>query len=199
MPEPKYTELEDMKVLNDPVRQFDRGVDYLESKGGEQSDQKAFALFKKSAAQGHVPAYANLAYCYMEGRGVARDEKAAVDWYHSAAKSGDVNAQFSLGAYYQNVLEKVNPQQAEQYRQAAISWYRAAAAQGDAEASIRAQELQRSQPVAAAKTTATLRKDSPVVKHAAPKVVTVVRADDNTAAANTPAANLHAHIARIRR
>ena len=42
----------------------------------------------------------NLGYLYAYGKGVPKDEAAAIDWYTRAANQGLASAQYSLGWTY---------------------------------------------------------------------------------------------------
>lgn len=62
---------------------------------------KIFDLYSRAAAQGHVAAQANLAYCYMAGIGTPVNDKMAVHWYSTAAiKGNSPSAQCHLGWCY---------------------------------------------------------------------------------------------------
>ena len=60
-----------------------------------------------------------------QGRGVARDDAAAVLWYQLAAGQGDAAAQLNLGVLHGN-----GQGVAQDYAEA-VKWYRLAAAQGN--------------------------------------------------------------------
>jgi TPR repeat protein len=62
------------------------------------------------------------------GRGVPKDERAAVRWYRAAAEQGNTSAQFNLGFMLANGRGVLKDERA------AVRWYRAAAEQGDADA-----------------------------------------------------------------
>jgi len=63
---------------------------------------------------------------YEQGRGVARNEAAAVKWYRKAADQGNATGQVNLGLMYEQG-RGVARDEAE-----AVKWYRKAADQGDA-------------------------------------------------------------------
>ena len=65
---------------------------------------------------------------YFEGQGVPQDDKEAFKWYRLAAKQGQVEAQYNLGAMY------FKGQGVPQDYKEALKWYRLAAAQGYAKA-----------------------------------------------------------------
>jgi len=62
------------------------------------------------------------------GKGIVESNQAAVKWYTLAAKQGDADAQFHLGAMHDNGKGIVES------NQAAVKWYTLAAEQGDADA-----------------------------------------------------------------
>jgi TPR repeat protein len=53
-------------------------------------------MWKQDAAKGDAHAQYNLGLLYAEGRGVVRNPKAAINWWHLAAKSGHTKAQHNL-------------------------------------------------------------------------------------------------------
>ena len=65
---------------------------------------------------------------YANGRGVAKDEKAAVAWFRMAGDQGDAAAQSNLGVLY------VNGRGVAKDEKAAAAWFHKAAQQGDADA-----------------------------------------------------------------
>jgi TPR repeat protein len=62
--------------------------------------QAEFARVLHLAEQGDAAAQLQLAGFYRAGRGVARDEDAAIRWYRAAAEKGLAEAQFELGKVY---------------------------------------------------------------------------------------------------
>jgi len=76
----------------------------------------------------------DLGYMYAHGRGVAKDDAQAVEWYRKAAEQGEARAQTDLGVMYRDG-RGVPPNQP-----VALQWFRKAAQQGDQ----RAQTLLRS-------------------------------------------------------
>ena len=60
-------------------------------------DHAAAAEFKRLAEQGDAEAQANLAEMYFTGRGIDRDQEAAIVWFRRAAEAGDVASQVHLG------------------------------------------------------------------------------------------------------
>lgn len=57
----------------------------------------ALEIAKKKAGENHPASHTLIGRIYSEGLGVAKDEKAAADWYTRGAQLGDVNAAFALG------------------------------------------------------------------------------------------------------
>ena len=57
---------------------------------------------RKAAIQGHAKAQFNLGKRYANGKGVAEDDKQAVQWYRSAAEQGLAKSQYALGYMYAN-------------------------------------------------------------------------------------------------
>ena len=58
--------------------------------------------YRLSADKGDALAQNNLGNMYAKGRGVLKDEAAAVRWYRLAAEQGGVTAQYNLGSMYVN-------------------------------------------------------------------------------------------------
>ena len=73
-------------------------------KGREAYDKGDYATalreFTTLAGQNHADAQFSLGLMYDDGRGVAQDDKQAVQWYKLAAGQGDADAQFNLGNRY---------------------------------------------------------------------------------------------------
>jgi len=82
----------------------------------------------KMAEQGNASAQYILGVRYESGRGVAKDEAAAVAWYRKAAAQGHGLGQYTLGVMYDN------GRGVESDEAAAVAWYEKAAAQGYASA-----------------------------------------------------------------
>lgn len=66
----------------------------------------------------------NLAGCYLEGKGVEKSEKEAVNWYRKAAEGGNRKSQFMLGACYEKGWG------VKQDNEMAAIWFRKAAENG---------------------------------------------------------------------
>jgi TPR repeat protein len=76
------------------------------------------------AEKGDAAAQLQLAGLYRNGRGIARDEAAAIRWYRAAAEKGLAEAQFELGKIYDTGVG--GPRDPFE----AVRWYRLAAQQG---------------------------------------------------------------------
>lgn len=85
------------------------------------------ALLAK-ANSGNAEAQVQVGEAYADGKGVARDPQAAVDWYTKAAAQGSVPAELHLAVLYRDGAGKTFPRNPEQ----AAAWYRKAADHGDA-------------------------------------------------------------------
>ena len=112
-----------------PQALFRMGVFYLDGMGPiEKNAKKAAEYFYESAKLGYAQAQYNLACLFSEGRGVMKDDAAALFWYLQAAKKGDAAAARTIGIFYlegNGVTRSIT--KAEQ-------WLRRAAEAGDFEA-----------------------------------------------------------------
>jgi hypothetical protein len=86
--------------------------------------QAEFARVSHLAEEGDPLAQLQLAVFYRTGRGVARDDQAAIRWYRAAADKGLAEAQFELGKVYDTGFG--GPRDPFE----AVRWYRLAAQQG---------------------------------------------------------------------
>ena len=78
------------------------------------------AELQNRAAGGDVEAQLNLAYRYRDGKGVAKDDAAAMNWAHRAADAGNADAMDFIGfAYLRGAVVKCNPAIAFGYFKAA--------------------------------------------------------------------------------
>jgi TPR repeat protein len=91
---------------------------------------KAVELLGPLAANGDVTAQYLLGNMYADGKGVARDDKAALLWFQRAAEKGDAAAQYNVGVSYASGTGTVK-NDAE-----AAKWFRRAADQGMAFAQL---------------------------------------------------------------
>ena len=84
-----------------PQALFRMGVFYLDGMGPIEKDpKKAAEYFYASARMGYAQAQYNLAGLFSEGRGVMKDDAAALFWYLQAAKQGDAAAARTIGIFY---------------------------------------------------------------------------------------------------
>jgi len=77
------------------------GYMYAKGLGVESNIDRAIYLTKQAAKKNHIRAEVNLAYLYIK-RGLNNDWKEAIKWLQKASKSGDSQAQKSLGILYYN-------------------------------------------------------------------------------------------------
>jgi TPR repeat protein len=114
-------------------RDLDEGLKLL-AKAAEAGDPRsrlmlqlyagALACYERAALAGHTQSMHNLAYLYLEGKGVEQDTATGLAWMRRSAESGEAMAQFHLGIFLtQGVLTAPDPAEA-------VSWYCRAAAQG---------------------------------------------------------------------
>ena len=61
---------------------------------------ESIADLRKKAAAGVAEAQTTLGVRYQKGRGVRKNYKEAVKWYHKAAEQGDAAGQYNLGLMY---------------------------------------------------------------------------------------------------
>ncbi len=104
----------------------------------DNDDAKFVFLIVSSAAHdGNVAAQCQLGWMFANGKGVERDDAAAVRWYSKSAGRGNPVAQNNLGKMYEEgrgVMRDVD---------IAVQWYRKAASQGVQEAERNLQRLGR--------------------------------------------------------
>jgi len=84
----------------------------------------ALEKFKQPAEHGHAQAQYNLGVMYLQGKGIAKDDKAAGVLLNKAAEQGHIEAQESLGLIYAKGLG------VERDWVQADKWYNIAAASG---------------------------------------------------------------------
>ena len=96
--------------------------------GPAASLQETAATLKALALRGDASAQYELGVRYSEGRGLARDIKAAVEWFEIAANQGLAPAQYRLGSYYEKGIG------VERDYAKARSYYQQAAENGNARA-----------------------------------------------------------------
>ena len=61
---------------------------------------EAFKLYAIATGMGYIPAYSNLARCFENGIGTAKDRQKAFYWYDSAVNAGDTSSLYPLGLCY---------------------------------------------------------------------------------------------------
>ena len=96
--------------------------------GPATSAASPFNLLRSAAERGDVEAQRNLAWAYLEGRGVHKDSAQAVRWWRRAADRGDSSAQNSLAWMF------FNGEGIAQDSAAAVRWWKLAGTQGNAPA-----------------------------------------------------------------
>ena len=96
--------------------------------GPAASPQETAATLKALATRGDASAQYELGVRYSEGRGLARDTKAAAQWFEKAANQGLAPAQYRLGSYYEKGIG------VERDYAKARSYYQQAAENGNARA-----------------------------------------------------------------
>ncbi|TAK63302.1 DnaJ domain-containing protein [Methylobacter sp.] len=87
--------------------------------------EKALPLYLQLAEQGNADAQFNVGLIYVNGQGITKDNKQAVDWFTKAANQGHREAQTKLGYMYatgKGVVQNYN---------SAVYWCYKAAEQGD--------------------------------------------------------------------
>ena len=62
--------------------------------------QKALALLPKCAEEGDADSMFSLGECFEHGRGVAKNEAKALEWYIRAAEIGHADAMHSIGVFF---------------------------------------------------------------------------------------------------
>ena len=106
---------------------------YLVGKDAPIDYVKAAYWLELAAAQGLPKAQTNLGYLYLQGLGVERNPKRAVELYRAAAEMGEPAAQANLGnAYFYGANEALYYDSgiASDYMKA-FEWYRRSAEQGN--------------------------------------------------------------------
>lgn len=89
--------------------------------------QEAFPKLKTAAEKGHKKAQYRLGRCYEKGRGTAKDEKLAFQWYSKGAKQEHGKSLCAVGKCYKDGIG------VEKDRKMAFQWFMRAAKQGNAE------------------------------------------------------------------
>ena len=106
--------------------------DYLQDASDFQqvgNAEMAFQSYMVAASDyGRPEAQLEVARCYQNGIGVAKNAENAIAWYKKAAEQGDAEAQCALGEFYYQAFG------VEKNEKEARRWYEAAATQGNATA-----------------------------------------------------------------
>ncbi len=90
---PKQPKKKTLPGSQDSTDLFERGTAAYET----EDFATGLTLYRQAAEQGNATAMSNLGFMYASGRGVPKDEKAAVAWYTQAAEQGDATATLVLG------------------------------------------------------------------------------------------------------
>jgi uncharacterized protein len=90
--------------------------------------EQAFKLFEQEGNKGNARAQFNLGLMFEFGKGVAKDEMKALEWFLKSADQGHAGAQFSLGWMFANG----NGVAKDEMR--AFEWYLKSADQGHSDA-----------------------------------------------------------------
>ena len=101
-------------------QKFDKGYEAWKKEDFTQ----AFKWFKESATEGNAQAQNWLGSCYLNGKGVEKDESKAFAWYNSSATLGSANGMANLGYCYYTGRGVT-----KDYKQA-VSWLEKAIAKG---------------------------------------------------------------------
>ncbi len=112
----------------DAVAQLNVGLMYLKGQGVEQSDEKAFEWFKKSANGRNEQAQFNVGLMYHKGQGVEQSYEKAFEWYKKSADNGNAQAQLNVGVMYRK------GEGVEQSDEKAFEWFKKSADNGNADA-----------------------------------------------------------------
>jgi len=97
---------------------------------GRTSQVEGVQFLRLPASQGWTGAQNTLGWAYLNGRGIAADQREAAIWWGLAARNGHVTAQSNLGLLYSS--GRGVPKDLTE----AIRWYRLAANRGDAAAQV---------------------------------------------------------------
>jgi uncharacterized protein (TIGR02145 family) len=62
--------------------------------------QEAFRWYKKAAEQGDANGQYELAYCYLNGKGIKQNDKKFLEWLNKSAKNGYSGAQLVVGEIF---------------------------------------------------------------------------------------------------
>ena len=136
---PKPVVVAKKKDMNDPVVQYETGMNYMYGKGGVEMDEiTAIKWLRKSADQGNRDAQFEMGVAYYWGfkrtTGIDKDLKISYEYLLKAANQGHVGAQTWIGDMHEKGKGTVKDWDK------AVYWYKKAAAQGDEGSKKRLQE-----------------------------------------------------------
>ena len=114
------------KTASEILSKYETSWNYQDGKRAYLQGDYATALkkFEPLAESGHAESQYYLGVIYKEGRGVAKDAKAAIKWYLKAAEQQHTEAQLALGLMYFFGSKRDDTK--------AIKWFTKAAEQGNA-------------------------------------------------------------------
>lgn len=120
-------ELQAAAKKRDPAAQYQLGRRYLLGLGTPVDEKEGFNLLKQAAdkALNNYEAMHMVAVCYTTESGTKKNDKEAFKYLEKAAMGGLAEAQFKLGAAYENKLLGLKQDAGN-----AMKWYLAAAKQG---------------------------------------------------------------------
>lgn len=86
-------------------------IEYLNRKGEDalfdENYEDAIEYYRLTAALGSDEAYLNLGYCYLYGRGTAKNESLAIAYFKMAADFDVIEALYKLGSFYGSGAESI--------------------------------------------------------------------------------------------
>lgn len=117
------------------TRRINQGTLPLELSSREQAQIKTAQEFSNAAAQGDPVSQFKLSDCYVNGKGVVKDEELAGKWLKQAAEQGHPPAQLKLGhCYGDNYFITGHKYGIDSDLNKAVDWYRKAAEQENKDA-----------------------------------------------------------------
>lgn len=158
--EDEADKIAELQFFDFPIDDIELIIEFADDANNKKQYKDAFGYYKLAAEQGCAYAQLRLGICYINGRGVEKNDAKALQWYLDAAKQGETTAQLYLGGCYytgkgvkEDYFEAVkwwrkaaeydvieaqfnlgvcyaNGQGVEQDQTEAVKWYRKAAEQG---------------------------------------------------------------------
>lgn len=139
MPVAENMRVRQKNYIEDQRREAEEREKWLEAKREEEerqikeentdlrrkADNGDISALQILAERGDAKAQILLGIAYSDGKGVAKDEREAVEWYRKAAEQGHANGQLLLGTAYSDG-KGVSKDERE-----AVKWWRKAAEQGE--------------------------------------------------------------------